>query len=188
MSYVITRNTTAACEPPVAPTNPGTGQRYPLAMAFSGGWRYCWAETVEECVAALAGGDTYLAEGDEQERLVMRVKAAMRLAVVVQAEQVHAAQTDGKGRWERLTEAEKQMLLSARVTQPQGLYEDLFGQAHWLAAVPLVVVSTGYQPWAEQPLPMGGPDRVWVIDPLTDEDLLASLDGLGVIRLFICGG
>lgn len=182
VTYAITRNTSAACEPPVAPINEKTGEPFPLAMQFNGGWLYCWAEDVEECVAALVGNASYLDESDQQARLIMRVKAAMRLAVVVQAEQIHEAQCDK--RWERLTEAEKAMLFQVRIAQPKGLYEDLFGAPWWTADVPLVVVSTGYEPWVDQPLPMGGPDRVWVIDPLTPEDTLSSLADLGVIRLF----
>lgn len=182
MTYVITRNTSAACQPPVAPVNEETGEHFPIAMQYSGGWLYCWAEDVEECVAALAENSSYLDETDEQARLVMRVKTAMRLAVVVQAEQIHLAQCDK--RWDRLTAAEREVLLSVRITQPNGLYEDLFGVPWWTADVPLVVVSTGYEPWVEQPLPLGGPDRVWVIDPLTPEDMLDSLAGVGVIRLF----
>lgn len=182
MTYTITRNTSAQCEPPVAPINEETGEPFPIAMQFNGGWLYCWAEDVEECIAALLGDASYLSEPDEQARLVTRVKKAMRIATVVQAEQIHEAQCDK--RWDRLTEPEKAMLFQVRITQPQGLYEDLFGAPWWTADVPLVVVSTGYQPWVDQPLPSGGPDRVWVIDPLTSEDMLQSLAHLGVIRLY----
>lgn len=181
MSYTVTRNTSSAdCHPPVPPINHDTGEAYPLAMQFSGGWKWCWAEDVSECVAVLAGDPSYVDEPDAQARLITRIKTAMRLAVVVQAEQIHEAQCDG--RWVRLTADEKDMLFAVRTTQPAGLYADLFGAPWWLAAVPLVVVSTGYIA-GDKPLPLGGPDRVWVLNPISDEELLESAADIGVIRL-----
>lgn len=185
MTFTITRNTTAAEKPPTPPINPATGEAFPMMVQYSGGWLQCWCEDPEEAVSALIGNPAYLNETDQQARLVARVKAAMRLSVVVQAEQIHDAQYDK--RWDWLTEPEKAMLFQVRISQPKGLHEDLFGAPWWTADVPLVVVSTGYEPWVEQVLPLGGPDRVWVIDPLTPEDFLDSLEDLGIIRLFVRG-
>lgn len=88
-------------------------------MQFSGGWKWCWAEDPSECVAVLSGDPSYVDETDAQARLVTRIKTSMRLAVVVQAEQIHEAQCDG--RWVRLTADEKDMPFAVRTTQPAGL-------------------------------------------------------------------
>lgn len=182
MTYCITRNTTAAEKPPTPPINPATGEAFPMMAQYGGGWLQCWCEDPEEAVSALIGDPTYLDEvTDEQARLVARIRAAMRIATVLQAEQIHESQCDG--RWDRCTADEQAMLFAPRFTQPAGLYEDLFGEPWWVADVALVVVSTGYVD-GEKPLPLGDPGRVWVIDPRTPEELLSSLANCGAVRLF----
>lgn len=185
MTYTITRNTSAAEKPPVPPINPDTGEAYPMMAEYSNGWLHCYCEDVEEAVAAIIGDPAYLDEPDEQARLIARVKKAMRISCVIQAEQVHAATLDG--RWPALSPEEQAMLLSVRIRQPAGLHTELFGVPAWtpLAPVPLVVVSTGYSPWVEQPMPLGSPEQVWVIDPLTSDDFLSSLADIGAIRIFM---
>ncbi|MEI5675726.1 MULTISPECIES: hypothetical protein [unclassified Nocardioides] len=180
MAFALTRNSCEHEPAPTAPLNAQTGEPWPLAMRFGGGWKWCWADDVEELVAVLTGNpDAYLEAVSEQERLVQRIRTAISISVKVQTEVIHAAQQTGD--WDRLRDSEKEMLLSPRHEQPAGLDEDLFGEPWWTAAVPLLIVSTGY---LDRPMPRG--KHVWVIDPGLggEEDLLDSLCDLGVIEVF----
>lgn len=181
MAFALTRSTCEHEPAPAAPLNGQTGEPWPLAMRFGGGWQMCWADDPEDLVAVLTGSpDAYLGERREQERLVQRIRAAISISVKVQAEVIHAAQQNGV--WDTLRDAEREMLLSPRHQQPAGLDEDLFGEPWWTASVPLVVVATAYGPHSSMPIPRG--KRVWVIDPITAEDLLETLSEVGVIEVF----
>ena len=177
MSYVITKNRPGKGGGLEVPTRED-GTAFAWAMRFSQGTRLAFADDVEELCAVLCGAD-YLTLG-EQERLVARIRVALRFQVVVQAALVHEAQQNGC--WDRLTSVEREVVMAPRFEQPYGWSRDLLGGDWWTATeCPLVLVSTGY---LDRPTPEGDPAALWWIDPLTPEDLLSSLADVFVLDVF----
>ncbi|WP_193667793.1 hypothetical protein [Nocardioides salarius] len=177
MSYIVTRAPHGKGAPAPVPPLREDGARFDFAMAYAGGSRICWADDVAGLVAALAGVYEYEAMGP-QDALVARIRTAIRAQVLVQAEWVSEAMLNGD--FGRCTEVERGVLTGRRDRQPRGWSTDLLGHDYWSAPVPLVLVTTGW--WAEEHLmPVGEPGAIHWLNPLTDDDLLDSMEDLGLI-------
>ncbi|MEV7431454.1 hypothetical protein AB0N29_17705 [Nocardioides sp. NPDC092400] len=116
------------------------GSPFEWVMRFSGGGRLCYFDDVIEAVGVLTGEPAY-AEVDEQARLVARIRTAIRLQVATQAALVLGSQQ--RGDWDRLTAAEREVLMAPRHEQPFGWSRALLGFDAWTAReCPLVVLTT----------------------------------------------
>ncbi|MFI7132174.1 hypothetical protein ACIBQ1_41310 [Nonomuraea sp. NPDC050153] len=161
---VIIRNTSAMEPPPAAPVN-GDGRPYRHEMIYAGGTYRGYADDAAELVGMLIPG--YAALATDGERATARVRLALDLQVRVQAELAAGPRLDACG------EAERAVVLGARHEPP--------APARWEAPVPLVLVSTFYEPAGALPRPSGPAElQVW-LDPADDWTLLTSLHTAGAI-------
>ncbi|MEV4115792.1 hypothetical protein [Nonomuraea sp. NPDC049695] len=163
---VILRNTSAMESPPVAPRR-GDGRPYIYEMIYAGGDYRGYADEPAELVGMLVPGYDALATDDE--RMTARVRLALDLQVRLQAQLAAGPHLDDCG------EAERAVILGGRHEPP--------APARWEAPVPLVLVSTFYEPAGALPRPSGPADlQVW-LDPADDWTLLTSLHGAGMITV-----
>ncbi|MEV1174488.1 hypothetical protein [Nonomuraea sp. NPDC049784] len=162
---VIIRNTSAT-EPPPAPPVKGDGRPYRYEMIHAGGTYRGYADDPVELIGMLVPGYVRLATDDE--RATARVRLAMDMQVRLQA-QLAAGQLDACG------EAERAVILGGRHEPP--------APSRWEAPVPLVLVSTFYEPAGAVPRPSGPAElQVW-LDPADDWTLLTSLHAAGAITV-----
>jgi len=148
------------------------GSQFPLCMYFDSFDSIAFADTYAELLDVLIPG---YADLSSKEQLRARIEMAALRAVWVQA-QVWSENT------EPLTPAQEEALAAPRLgsNAPTG---------HWTAPVPLVVLSVAYEPYTDIPAPTHEPhedpaqEKVWMLHPTTDLELLTSLHEVGVIRL-----
>lgn len=181
MSYVVTKNHPGKGGHLDIPARED-GSPFKWAAKFDGGARLIFFDDVVEAVGVLCGEPTY-ASMTEQERLVCRIKHAVKQQVWAQSALVYGCMQ--RGEWDGdggLTEIERGVLLAPRYEQPFGWSTELLGFDHWSAsACPLILVSTGYY---DRPAPQGSESCLWWIDPITEEDYLQSLSDCYILDFF----
>jgi len=146
---------------------------YRFEMIFDGDSRRAYADTWTELVEALIGG---YADADSSEKAdEMRLLYAVRTQVELQA--AICAGVVGY----KLTDRETEVLLGDRHSQPR--------VGMWRSQVPLVLVTSYYQPDGEIDRPIGRPPNgeadsnlIW-LDPTDEQTLIASIDAIGVVSV-----
>ncbi|QFY13242.1 hypothetical protein GBF35_47695 [Nonomuraea phyllanthi] len=168
----VTLRNPSALEPvPAAPLK-GDGLPYRYEMIHAGGSCRGYADDPAELVEMLAPGYASLATPGE--RSAARVRLAMDAQVRLQA------QLASGGRLDACDEADRAVILGGRHEPP--------APARWEAPVPLVLISTFYEPAGPLPRPSGPADlQVW-LDPADDWTLLTSLHTAGVITVNVRRG
>ncbi|WP_049570417.1 hypothetical protein [Nonomuraea sp. SBT364] len=157
---VIIRNTSSAEPAPAAPVK-ADGRPYRFEMIHAGGARRGYADDPAELI------DMLIPEPPEDG--TARVRLALDMQVRLQAELAAGRSLDA------CTEAERAVLLGPRHEPP--------APARWTAPIPLVLVSTFYQPTGALPRPSGPADlQIW-LDPADDWTLLTSLHAAGLITV-----
>jgi hypothetical protein len=169
---VIIANTTAD-QPPPPPPRRGDGTAYRYELLYDGATRRAYADTVTELLAALIVD--YRGAGDDEARLTRRILHAVRTQVALQAALVadiglHGCSAD-----------DTTVLLAPRDTPP--------APTEWAAPVPLVLVTSFYQPAGPLPRPRatarpgGHVGRLLWLAPDSEAGYLRSLHDAGVVRL-----
>ncbi|MEV0144732.1 MULTISPECIES: hypothetical protein [unclassified Nonomuraea] len=165
---VVIRNSSSADRPPAVPVKVD-GSLYRYEMIFAGGGSRAYADEPGELVGALSPG--YDALGTPDERDQARVRMALDAQVRLQAQ---LAATD---RLEECTAEDRAVLLGGRHVPP--------APEEWTAPVPLVLITTFYEPAGSLPRPRGPEElQVW-LDPADDWTLLTSLHAAGVIDVAV---
>jgi len=146
---------------------------YRFEMVFDGASKRAYADTWTELVEALIGGYADAASSEKADE--MRLLYAVRIQVELQAEIVAAAVGY------KLTDREAEILLGDRHTQPR--------VGMWRSEVPLVLVTSYYQPDGEVDRPIGRPpggdadsNLIW-LDPTDEQTLIASIDAAGIASI-----
>ncbi|GGQ02591.1 hypothetical protein [Streptosporangium pseudovulgare] len=158
------RNTSAAQAPPSEPLkDDGT----PYAYEMIDGWWRVYADDPAELVAELIPG--YAAPAGEEERAAARLRLAVDFQVRLQA------RLAVDGNLDACTPEEQEVILADRAEPP--------APPAWNAAVPLVLVTSHYEPHAPRLRPRAPAGAVIWLDPADELSLLTSLAGAGLIRL-----
>ncbi|ATM24740.1 hypothetical protein SMD44_p10241 (plasmid) [Streptomyces alboflavus] len=166
MTFIRTRNATAAATP-LAPPTKDDGTTYVFEMIYDGGkWRG-YADTPTELLVGLI--PEYPELESPKERAAARIRLALRLQVQLQA--VLATPED----LAQCTPEQQQAILAPRDTPPV--------LNHWDAPVPLVLVTTFYKPTGRLRRPTGPENSLLWIEPDDEWALLRSLAEIGVIHL-----
>ena len=161
---------------PIAVPAHNDGTPYRFEMIFDGASKRVYADTWSELVAALItdyNDDTPNEHADE-ERLLYAVRTQVELQAQILADADTAAHV-------ALTGHETQILLGDRDTPPRvGL---------WRCEIPVVLVTSFYQPDGELDRPLGRPptgdadtNLIW-LDPTDEQTLILSLAAAGVVSL-----
>ncbi|MFF5265362.1 hypothetical protein ACFY4C_41310 [Actinomadura viridis] len=160
-------NSTQAQRPPAPPTRPD-GTLYAIEIIYGGGrWRG-YADTHEQALSLLI--TDYADLTDDETRLRARIRAAVDIQVALQAVLAAGEQLQA------CNDTERQLLLASRDTPP--LLEV------WRAPVPLVLVTSFYQPIGPHPRPIeADAGEIWWVDPTTATTLLESLNSHGWLQL-----
>jgi hypothetical protein len=173
MSAVVIPNSSAADQPPPAPTHPD-GHLYRFELIYAGGRLRGYADQPAQLVEALSGVEGY-PELDDAGRYGVRLRCAVDAQVRLQAELNAEHGLDG------CTPEELEVLVGARDVPPQ--------LTEWGAGVPLVLVEGFYQPEGDLPRPtstvadvQAPPNLVW-LEVDTDLGLLESLHQAGYLQL-----
>ncbi len=173
MSAVITKNTRQGQAP--EPPHRADGERFLYAMFFDGNERIAYADALADLLDVLIHG---YADMDEQERLVARIRLAIRAQITTQAYINGDVEPE---EWNALTDEQRSVLTGPRDTQPAVDF--------WDPEIPLVLVETGYAPYTDIDQPISGiadvqnpPNMIW-LRPIDEWDFLESLDSTGFIRL-----
>jgi hypothetical protein len=184
---VLVRNPSSAQPPPAAPAG-ADGRPYRFEMIHAGGNRRGYADDPAELVAmlipeyaeygehpehgehvALPERPDYIELATDAERAVARVRLVLDMQVRLQAQLAAGRALDA------CTEAERAVLLGPRHEPP--------APSRWEAPVPLVLISTFYEPTGPLPRPSGPAAlQVW-LDPADDWTLLTSLHTAGLITV-----
>jgi hypothetical protein len=152
---------------PTPPTRPD-GRPYAFEMIFEDGTVRAYADEPADLVAELVDG--YRTLISPVDRAEARTRYAVGAQVAVQAALIDEYGLDG------CSQDEQALLLGSRDQPP--------APAVWRAPVPLVLVSSFYQPARHLARPAAEePGQVWWIDPGDDITLLVSLHRLDVITL-----
>lgn len=154
-------------EAPQPPTHPN-GRPYRFEMIFEDGAVRAYADEPADLVAELIDGYRRLIS--PVDRGEARIRYAVDAQVAVQAAVLNEYSIQG------CTEAEQALLLGSRDQPP--------APEVWRAPVPLILVTSFYQPVRPLARPRAEqPGQIWWIDPGDDVNLLSSLHRLGVITL-----
>lgn len=158
------------------------GTRYTWACRYAGSTKTAWSDCPSGLVSAITGEPDYCGK-TAQAQCVVRIKAAYRIAVLVQATLLQVARENGD--YDRILPAEMDILLAPRYEQPApempGFNIHLFGVPVWSAPCPLVLVSDGY---LDRPLPRGADGLVWYLEAgESDESFLESLDAYRIVEV-----
>lgn len=166
---VLVRNTSSSEPPPAAPAG-ADGRPYRFEMIHAGGTRRGYADDPAELVAMLIPEHVGYAElATDAERAVARVRLVLDMQVRLQAQLAAEWPLDA------CTEAERAVLLGPRHEPP--------APSRWEAPVPLVLISTFYEPTGPLPKPSGPADLQLWLDPADDWTLLTSLHTAGLITV-----
>lgn len=156
--------------PPPPLTVKDDGNPYRYEMLYAGLAQRAYADTTSELVSALIPGYLTLGDVDQWEA---RLQLATTAQVALQALYLVDAPS-------RLPEWQREILDGPRHEPPT--------VANWDCPVPLVLISSYYQPAGDIPKPVreqGMPANVLWIDPSDDTTFLTSLHELGYIGLNI---
>lgn len=175
MSVHVLRNSHDGQEPPPAPTK-DDGALYDMCMLFDGNKYVAYADNPDDMLAVLIGPQYLDPSRSDTDRLADRIRYAIGTQVATQA--MIAAEHD----LTVLTDEQRDVLLGDRTTQPRIDY--------WTADIPLVLVDTGYAPYApDVPIPLtqygdmeNPPNLAW-LRPSDPQTFLESLDAVGAIVL-----
>lgn len=172
MGLVVMRNNMEADGPVDVPVHDdGSGYRY--CMYFHNFFDIAFADSEEELLDALIPGYVDLDDTTQAEqRILLGVAAANQVQAAILADVDLST----------LSDSEVETLMAPRIAPSV--------RADWWSSdVPLVVVETAYQPWADVPRPASAisdtadaPNLLWV-RPVEPEDFLRSLHEIGYIRL-----
>jgi hypothetical protein len=151
------------------------GALHAYAMFFDGDDRIAYADVLEDLLAVLIEGYPSM---DEEDRLVARIRLAVRAQVWIQA--LINADVD-PAVWNALSAEDRGVLTGSRHEQPRIDF--------WDPEIPLVLVETGYVPYTDVDQPISGiadvrypPNMIW-LRPVDEWDLLESLSEAGFVRL-----
>jgi hypothetical protein len=159
-------NTSAAEDAPYPPRRPD-GHPFTFELIYADGrWR-AYAETTSELLAFLIPGYDQL-EGPA-ERLQARIRYAVDVQVALQARL--AAHGDLRG-----CAPDQQALLLGSRDQPPVI-------ERWSAPVPLLLITSFYQPAGPHVRPVEDGGEVWWLDPDDEWSLLESLAAAGWVGL-----
>jgi hypothetical protein len=150
------------------------GRPYPLGMVMPDGEDFCYADSMRDLICALI--PEYEREQEESEKAFLRIVLADRAATIRQAEILVDCDPGSLSESEWAT-------LTAPKTGP-----DSASAAWWRSAVPLLLVSTSYEPYTPRPRPASNqdgvkPDNLFWIDPTDEESLIESLHSVGYVRV-----
>lgn len=151
------------------PTNPLTGEPYLFTMMV--GSRTVHADRNDELVAEILG-EEYLSEGDPTNAFEIRLGGALNIATAVQESIVASAVRRGD-----LNDSEDESVWTP-LLMPREIADAPAGD--WNHPVPLVLVTSLFDPWTRRSAPRG--NVVW-IDPTDDVTLLESLQDCGLVRM-----
>lgn len=151
------------------------GSRFPFSMATE--TAAVFAETRTELIGHLIDGYADLPESTEGDDTAMwiRYKAAVDLAGIHQ--QVVAAEAANAGSFDPSVEDEDTL---TTIFTPRS--EKIDEIASWDRSFPLVLVASGYAPYTTTVRPTG--NVLWV-DPYTEKTFLDTVEGLGLIEVFV---
>jgi len=172
----IVKNVTVIDQPPEPPRKED-GSQFEFEMLADGGNSRVYGDTPEELLGYLIPGYEAL---DGVDQLTSRILFANTAAVALQAYAVSDADVE-------LTEEERRTLEAPRDVPPQ--------VAVWESEIPLVLVSTYYQPQGALSRPTGralgigeeGGNLIW-LDPIGDIELIFSLAQAGWVNLNVRNG
>lgn len=174
MAHVIVQNTREGDEP-VAPSRREDGSYFPFGVYFDGGRTIAWGDDFEDLIDAMSPG--YL-DKDDQDRLITRITVAIKAQSAVQAQVfVEASDEDIQA----LTPEQERLVNGSNRERPE--------IADWTSEIPLVLVTTAYQPHTDTPRPVSsyGPyhevPNMWWINPEDDESLMTDLHTIGYVRV-----
>lgn len=151
------------------------GSAFPFSMATENA--AVFAETRTELVGHLIDGYADLPESTDGDDTAMwiRYKAAVEIAGLHQ--QVLTAEAVNTGSFDPTVEDEDTL---TSIFTPRS--EKIDEIASWDRSFPLVLVASGYAPYTTTVRPTG--NVLWV-DPYTEKTFLESLEGLGLIEVFV---
>lgn len=168
MAHTVVQNTREGEQAPAAPSHPD-GREWAYEMIYAAGDNRAYADTPTDLLDALIDGYSTL-DGTAQAHA--RISLAQSARVTMQATFI-AERGDG------LT-PEQRDILNTPQTPHTGPWDSL---------VPLVVLTSDYQPYTDLPRPIGLPGAndaltniAW-IDVSTDETLIETLHTLGFITV-----
>jgi hypothetical protein len=164
--------------PPAVPAHPS-----------GGAWMYCvypqsldqafFSDSATELCGLLIPGYADIPDDDAHEQAVARILHIVRAQV--QAQAAINAQHD----LSVLTDEQRAVLTGSRDTQPR---VDV-----WTAPVPLLLVTSFYQPYTDLPVPLPvpppdfeGTNVIW-LDPSDEYETLVALNVCGLIHLMVAG-
>ena len=150
-----------------------SGKPYLMGMVMPNGEDFCYADSFYDLVCALI--PDYAFASDEAERAYLRIVAADLGATIRQADiivQIDPSDVT-EGEWATLN-APKTGELAARADW-------------WRCQVPLIAVTTSYEPFIPRPRPASKNDgtrggTLWWVDPQDEESLITSLHEIGYIK------
>lgn len=152
-----------------APTR-ADGTRHAYEMLYAGHTRRAYADTHEALVGVLIEGYSTMTEQQKWEA---------RLAYTIRAQVIAQAELNAVDAFETLTSAQRAILQGPRHVPPV--------VPTWSCPVPLVLISTYYQPAGPDARPVREagmePNVIW-LNPSDDETFLTSLHDIGVISLY----
>ncbi|WP_460355642.1 hypothetical protein [Actinoallomurus acanthiterrae] len=136
-------------------------------MIYAGGSLRGYADAVVELIEMLIPAYTALANDDE--------RAAARLRLTLDVQVRLQARLAAGGMLQDCTPEQRALILGRRDVQPSPL--------RWDAPVPLVLITSFYEPVGSAARPEGPADRQIWLDPSTDWTLLTSLHAAGAIHV-----
>lgn len=162
---------------PTGQTRKDDGSLWPFVMIHND--RTVFADTRTELVGALIKGYDDIDPTDSVTALVDRFDEALALANRLQGfiAGVVASDPESDFTYGDATEEELTLFLSDRLERP----EQNIGVTHWEHEVPLVLITTMFQPHDDAEIVTG--NVIW-IDPTDETTFLDSLESVGQIRLF----
>lgn len=168
--------------PPLPPgLEKGASEPYRWCLRLPGQFEeYAYASTEVELMSVLLGLPEY-AYLDAQAALVERIRFAIQTQCWQQARLNVIAQSV-TGDWSTVESWQQDVLSGSRATQPHGWPTMALDEVDlWDCPIPLVLVTTGYEPFSDVPAPVG--ELIWWIDPIEDATLFGSLEDypLGLI-------
>ena len=173
VAYARTRNPKEG-PPSPPPLADGAGDAYRWCLRLPGQFEeYAFASTEVELVSVLLGIPEY-AYLDAQTALVERIRFAISTQCWEQARlNVHAQSITGD--WWSAPAWQQAVLNGSRMHQPHDWPTKTQDAVDvWDCPIPLLLVSTAYEPYSTVPAPVG--KTVWWIDPVEDATLLGSLE------------
>lgn len=155
------------------------GTRWPFVMERSGNTIY--ADSRTELVGYILGeGYDKQPQTDEGNEVAFVIRAESAIATANFIQQIMASSEGNAGNWDAAhpTDEELTAFLTDRAEHPT----EFLGIEHWDHVVPLVLVTTHFEPYARRTAPTG--NVVW-IDPSNETTFLDSLAALGQLALYV---